>query len=627
MKAKKFGFVFGETLETSRKKKAATNIKDLKFAESWGDQYENERGGKFKISAWRLVPIYFFLFSGALILFGRAVDLQLIRGGLFLGRAEGNRIRLIINHAPRGAIFDRNGKVLAQNLPGFTLVLDPQGLPKEKINQVAAKLSSILNIPEVELLAKFKNVGDKLATLVTNLPIEKALAIDAESNNLPGVQLEVNPIRDYPYKEVTASILGYTAEADSKDIQGKIAIPYNLGDQVGKFGVEQSMEDTLRGIDGYDLETITAQGEKKGGIYKTEPAIGQNITLSIDIDLQKFVYNTLSTEIRNVGATSGSAVVLDPSTGEILALVSIPSFDDNLFAKGISEQEYSALINSSLKPLLNRAIGASYPPGSTFKMVSGTAGLETGTIKKDTKINDLGFITLGSHIFQNWLWIDHHQTEGQINIVRAIARSTDTFFYQIGQRMGEKPIQDWAKTFGLGKTTGIELPGEEAGLVPTEEWKLQTKKEPWYPGDTLNLSIGQGDLLATPLQLSMVTACFANGGKLLSPTILKDNGPNVIKENFLKKETIDTIREGLYQDNIGDGNVGWLFGNFKIPTAGKTGSAESGQVFPHAWYTAMAPYPNAKIVATVQVENAGHGSEISAPVVKQIFEWWFSNRK
>ena len=626
MKAKKFGPVFWEELEKSRKRKVSASSKDLKFAESWGSQTEEKNRGNFEVAAWRLVPIYFTFFAACLVLFARAVDLQIIRGGLFLGKAEDNRIKLVINHAPRGAIFDRNGKVLAQNIPGYRLIFDPSGLSKNKREQALTKLVSILGSGG-NIVQKFNGAKDKPVTLMMGLSEDKALLIEAEGSSLPGIQLEINPVRSYPYKEITASILGYTAEADQKDIEKKITISYNLGDQVGKFGVEQSMEDTLRGVDGYDLETITAQGEKTGGIYKTEPKAGQNITLTIDIDLQKFVYDTLSTELRNVGAKSGSAIVLDPSTGEILALVSIPSFDDNLFAKGISEQDYSSLINSSLKTLINRAIGASYPPGSTFKMVSATAGLETGTIKKDTKINDPGFITLGSHTFQNWLWIDHHQTEGQINVVRAIARSTDTFFYQLGQMLGEKPIQDWAKTFGLGKVTGIELPGEEAGLVPTDEWKLQTKKEPWYPGDTLNLSIGQGDLLVTPIQLSMITACFANGGKLLSPTILKDNGPNVIKDNFLKKDTIDAIREGLYQDNIGDGNVGWLFGNFKIPTAGKTGSAESGQVLPHAWYTAMAPYPNAKIVATVQVENAGHGSEISAPVVKQIFDWWFANRK
>jgi penicillin-binding protein 2 len=624
---KKFGFVFPEVVEIGKRRKNAPGWWQLHQAQEWesgGDL--NESGKKpSRTSPWRSAFIYLVFLAATILLAARSFDLQIIQGRVFLGQAEGNRIRLQVDHAPRGVIFDRNGKLLAQNIPGFRLSVEPKSLPNEKRRSVISKLAGILEVTPSSIEDKLKSKENEI-TLTSDLDPDKALIIEAESKNLPGINLEVSPIRYYPYKEITASILGYTAEADKNDLSRKLAIPYSLGDKVGKDGVEETMEETLRGINGYQLVKVAASGEKKGEIYQSEPKPGGNITLSIDVDLQKFVYDALESEVKEDKANGASAVVLDPSTGEILALVSIPSYDNNVFSNALTSQEYQSLISNPDNLLLNRAIGSAYPPGSTFKMVTAAAGLETGAITADTKFVDPGYITLGSHIFQNWLWIDHHETEGALNVVRAIARSTDTFFYLLGQKIGEGAIAYYAKKFGLGQKTGVELPGETAGLIPTPAWKISAKGEPWYPGDTLNTSIGQGDVLVSPLQLSMVTAAFANGGKLLAPTILKTNSPKIVREDFLKKETIETVREGLYQDTIGDGNVGWLFGSYKIPSAGKTGSAESGQERPHAWYTGYAPYLNPKIVVTVQVEYGGNGSEVSAPVVKDIFNWWFTNR-
>jgi len=628
---KKLGAAFPEGLEASKKRKGRPGAEELVVAKDWlGKDFFGRKAhaeADFRLSAAFLAPIYFLFAACPIILLARAFDLQVIQGKLFLEKAEGNQIRLQVSHAPRGVIFDRDGKILAQNGPGFRLLVDSSKLPKEKKGQVVARLSSILGIPAAAIEENLKKAssGDEI-TITNDLAEDKARIIEADESDLPGVVLEVSPLRVYPYKEVTAHILGYTAEADADDLARKSAVPYSLGDKVGKAGAEAAFEKTLRGKNGYRLVKVTAAGAKKGEIYQSEPVPGQAVTLSIDVELQKFVYEALEKKLREVGAKAGSAVVLDSSTGEILALVSLPSYDDNLFSKGLTTQTYQALVSSPDKLLLNRAVGASYPPGSTFKMVTATAGLETKTITKETKIVDTGFITLGSRVFVNWLWHDQHKTEGSINVVRAIARSTDTFFYQLGQSVGEEQIAKYAFDLGLGKETGIELPGEVSGLVPTPEWKLKTKGESWYPGETLNLSIGQGDLLVTPLQLTMVTAAFANGGKRLIPTILKTDTPKLVSEKFLKKETIEVVREGLYQDTVGDGNVGWLFGGFKISSAGKTGSAESGQEQPHAWYTAYAPHPSAKIVVTVQAEYAGHGSEVCAPVVKQIFEWYFRTK-
>jgi len=623
---KKFGFAFPEFIEIGKRRKDLPGWQELRIAESWEAKgflpAESKRVAK--ISAWRLAAFYFVFATGCLILAARAFDLQVIQGSIFLGRSQGNHLRVEVSHAPRGVIFDRNGKILAANIPGFRLLIEPQRLSSSQKDEVIKKLAAILAVPASSLEEKIKNAKEQV-TLVNDLSEEKALLIEAASKELPAVELEISPIRSYPYKEVTSHILGYTAEASGEDLAKKLTVPYSLGDKVGKAGVEATAEETLRGTNGFKLDKITAEGENKGEIYHTDAKPGDNITLSIDVDLQQFVYQALQKKIAEVGVKKASAVVMDSSTGEILAMVSLPSFDNNLFAKGLTTQEYQALVSNQDDLLINRAVGAAYPPGSTFKMVTASAGLDTGVITPQTKLVDPGYIVLGNQVFENWLWRESRRTEGSINVIQALVRSTNTFFYQVGQMVGEKTIVKYANLLGLGQKTGIELTGETAGLIPTQSWKLATKGEPWYPGETLSMSIGQGDVLVSPLQLSLVTATFANGGRLVTPTILKTDKPKIVRENFLKKETLATVREGLHQVVAGPGGLGWVFGSLKIPSAGKTGSAESGQEKPHAWYTAFAPYPEAKIVATVMVENAGHGSEVSAPVVKQIFEWWFSH--
>ncbi|OGY26185.1 MAG: penicillin-binding protein 2 [Candidatus Woykebacteria bacterium RBG_16_43_9] len=630
---KKFGIAFWERLEFVKRRRNLVTSLELVKATNWGEDPRDEQSkkeDKLKLSNWRMAWVYVVFSALIAILLARAFELQVIRGTIFLGEAQGNHVRVEIDHAPRGVIYDRNGVILAQNKPGFRLFIEPKVVPKEKKEQVLSLLSQILEISEKELEKKMGSDKDQV-TLSNNLSSDKALSIEAKAEKLPGAGLEVNPIRDYPFKEVVAPILGYTTEADQKDLARNIEQPYELGDKVGKEGVEATFEETLRGTNGYSLINVSAAGEKKGQFYESASNPGGSVTLSIDIKLQKFVYELLRKKISSLGAKGASAVVLDPNSGEVLALVSLPAYDNNLFSQRLSQREYDKLISNPDKLLLNRPMGAAYPPGSTFKMVTATAGLEEGAISPTSKIVDKGFIILGTQVFQNWLWIDHKKTEGAIDVVRALARSTDTFFYRLGQMIGEKQIEKYALAFRLGSKTGIELSGEVPGLVPNEEWKLSTKGEVWYPGETLNISIGQGDLLVSPLQLSKVTAVFANGGKLITPTILKTNKAKIKKASFLKKETIETVREGLYQDTIGDGNVGWLFGGFKPKSAGKTGTAEAGEKGPHAWYTGYAPYsprgeagPKAEIVATVMIEHAGHGSEVAAPVVKDIFSWYFS---
>jgi penicillin-binding protein 2 len=625
MKRKFFpGVLFGENIEKNKSRGSLPSKDSLDRANKWVERglFELSSGpGVTKISKWRVVFVYIFFALALTALLVRSFELQVIEGDSFLGKAEDNRYKVRIAHAPRGVVYDRNGKVLARNTPAFNVVVDPNSLPEESKEEVVKKLSQILEISVPEIRDKLKEeTGD---SIVIKNNISHEVALNLETKELPGVEVEVNPRREYSYAEILAHLVGYTSEVSKAELENPHATPHQLGDRVGRAGVEKSFEDILRGANGYDLIKVDALGKKQGSLVTTNPIAGNDITLSIDIDLQKKVSTTLKKWLKNSGSRAGSVVVLNPYTGEVLALASYPSFDNNIFEEGLTQKKYSSLVEDKDKPLLNRAVGASYPPGSTFKLVTAAAGLESGGITPETRIVDTGFIKLGDQVFNNWLWLDHGKTEGAINVVRAIARSNDTFFFKLGQRVGERAIQDMAKKFSLGSITGINLPSETAGLVPTEQWKLDTKGEVWFPGETLNLAIGQGDLLVSPLQLSVGTSVYANGGSVIKPTVLKVDESEVIRSNFLSDQTINTVRAGMYQNTRGDGNVSYLFNSFKVKSAGKTGTAESGTKKPHAWYTAYAPYDKPEIVVTVMAEHAGHGSEVSAPATKEIFKWYF----
>ena len=630
MRRKKFlpGPLFGESVEKNSSVGSLPRKDTLERAEGWVEKGFLESDTKFydtDISRWRLATIYIIFLLVFVSLFARVFELQIIEGDNFLGQAEDNRYRVKITHAPRGVIYDRNGVVLARNTPSFSVSLDPLSISEEDKSSIFKKISKILNITTPE-------ISKKLTSSDTNQPItlkddvSHEEIIKLETENLDGVEVNIKPKREYVYKEITAHILGYTSEVSQEEIENPHSTPHQLGDRVGRSGVESSFEDILRGANGYDLVKVDSTGANQGSLVTTEPIPGSDITLSIDIELQKKVYESSKKWLKNAGSRAGSAVVTDPNNGEILALVSHPSYDNNIFENGLTQKKYNSLVSSQSKPLLNRAIGSAYPPGSTFKLVTAAAGLESGNINPNTTLVDTGFIRLGNQVFSNWYWLDHGKTEGSINVIRALARSNDTFFYKLGQRIGEKSIQEMAKKFLLGSKTGVNLPSESAGLVPTEQWKLDTKGEIWYQGETLNLSIGQGDLLVSPLQLSQISALYANKGKIIRPTIVRVDKPEVIKSNFLSEDTLETVRKGMLGNTQGDGNVSYLFSSFKIKSGGKTGTAESGSKRPHAWYTAFAPYDSPEIVVTVMAEHAGHGSEVSAPATKEIFDWYFKNR-
>lgn len=513
-----------------------------------------------------------------LILLTRLFELQIIFGSQNRQIAEGNRIKKAVNLAPRGIIFDRHGRPLVANVPVFRF-------QKETISR------------------------------------QQALEIEAEGG-VQAEELEVVMGRDYLYGSVLAHLVGYLAEADPEEV----ASGYQLGDFIGRSGVEQQYEDKLRGTNGGEIFEVDSQGQRVREIGKTEPVVGEDVHLSVDVKLSQVAFKAL-TEFGQGNA--GAVVVTLVKTGEILVLVSWPSFNPNEIT--------AETLADSTQPFFNRAVAGLYPPGSTFKIVTAAAGLEEGKVTRDTFYEDEGFIKIGEYIYKNWLFTKQGRTEGKINIVTALKRSTDTFFYKVGEWVGARKLAAWAKAFGLGQPTGIDLPFESAGLVPDPEWKEKTFGERWFLGNTYHFAIGQADLLVTPLQINMMMSVIANDGKLCQPSVVKStleestSDGGACKDLQLKKETLVLIKEGLKQA-CSQGGTAWPLFGFQPQPACKTGTAEiGGSEKTHAWLTAYAPAPTdppaggPEIVVTALIEEGGEGSDVAAPIVKKVLEYYFSH--
>jgi penicillin-binding protein 2 len=532
----------------------------------------------------------------------RLIDLQIIQGEYFRELAEGNRIRRIPIRAPRGQILDRNGKALARNVPVYKL-------------------------------AKFSKSG--LVESTETLTREEAFRIQAEGGE-EASRLFIDIRREYPEKEATAHLIGYVGEV-GKDEVGKSpdsckdSPVYTLGDFVGRAGIEAEYDCLLRGKNGEELIEVDIRGRFVRRLGRREPIPGKDIKLSIDADLQQKAYEALinapnikGSNAREDGITvQGAFVAQDPKTGEVLALLSVPSYNPNNIAK-----DYPRLSNDPNLPLFNRAIGGGYHPGSTFKIITSVAGLEERKIDRNWQFVDVGFIKVGDFVYKNWYFTQYGKTEGVINIVQAIARSTDTFFYKVGELLGPTSLASWAKKFGLGKKTGVDLPAEAEGIVPDPEWKRRVKGERWFLGNTYHLAIGQGDITATPLQINQVTSVIASGGKLCTPHIATSilSKSVTCKDLEIRKETIDIVKEGMV-GACSPGGTAFPFFNFEPQIACKTGTAQTNSDKTHAWFTAFAPFDEPQIVATVLIEHGGEGSRVAAPVLREVLSWWFTIAK
>ncbi len=601
-----FGISFGGSIEgyskvRVAKREAHYGISDLNDALLGG-------GGSSRLKL-SINPWYLSLFRSAIIvIFGfaliRLLDLQVVHGDTNRLASEQNRISYDVIHAPRGLVFDRNGAILARNAPGFRLIK-----------------------------------GDKITVISrdTALDLEnKGLAFEGREGELG--RLEVDLVREYPLKAATAHLLGYTSEISEAELKDKkYKNFYNLGDQLGRLGIESFYQDQLRGRDGQTLAEVDASGSLIRLIGEKKATLGTNLRLSIDANLNQKVYDALSAEIQKAGAKAGAAVAMDPRDGRILALTSYPSFDPNVLIAGTDKAAITQTLTGENKPLFDRVTSGTYPPGSIFKIATSVAALSSGRIKPDTIFVDTGQIFLGEFKFTNWFFNQYGKTEGEVDLVKAIKRSNDTYFYHVAEALDEKIIGDAAKKMGLGSTTGIDLPGESAGLIPSNEWKRANSGEIWYPGDTLHMAIGQGFVLTTPLQLATMTSVIASNGTLFRPQIvmdqvdeaggiIKDYPAQKIANNVVSPQDLALIREGMRQA-CATGGTGWpMFTFTKVSVACKTGTAEFGDLNPHAWFTIFAPFDNPNIVLTVLIEHGGEGSSVAGPVAREVMDWWFNQK-
>lgn len=544
-----------------------------------------------------IVAVLFF------IIFLRLFHLQIVEGKQNRELADGNRIQIRIIHAPRGVIFDRNGKILALNAPAFRLT-DP--------------------------------------TNKKTIVIQREQALEMEvKNDSRAALLEVDNVRVYPKGEEQAHILGYVSEATEdqlKSLNISVSQSYHPGDRVGQSGVESSFESILRGVDGGEIIEVDSTGKKLRTIRTIAPIAGKDVYLTIDADLQHQAYIVLSEGVKKAGSCCGALVSQDPANGQVLALVSYPSYDNNLFTNLSDDNKLAEILNDKNSPILNRVISGVYPPGSTFKILTSLAALGSGKITAGTTIDDTGQINLGTFKFTNWYFTQYGRTEGSVNLIKALQRSNDTYYYHIGQSLGEKVLIDWSRRINLGSRLGIDLPGEVPGLIGDNDWKVRNTGQIWYPGDTLHMAIGQGFLLLTPLQVSSLISYVAGDGHLYKPKlllkVLQDNKivsgfrEESLLSDLTKKEDLKTIKQGLSLVSK-DGGTAWPFFAFPIKTAGKTGTAEFGDLKnkTHAWYTSYAPEDDPKITATVLIEAGGEGSSVASPIVRELYRWYFSDDK
>lgn len=577
------------------------------------------------------------------IFFTRLGYLQIAQGNFYRESAEINRIRVQNTLSPRGIFMDRKGTLLVKNVPNFILSIVPGDLPRSGSDResVLNRVAERANVSREDILRKISGVSSysfQPVSITDQIPYTSALLLQSEISTMPGVELSVSATRERLQGPELSNILGYTGIISPEEYAQMKKNGYVLTDRVGKTGIELAFEEIVRGTAGKRQIEVDSQGKEKKIIATTNPIPGNTIRLTIDAELQRILYEAVMRKLDETGSSGGAAVALDPSSGDILAIVSAPSYNTNLFEKGISQEEYNALLADPRRPLFNRAISGEYPSGSTIKPVIAAAALQEGIITPRTTVDSVGGFSIGQQFFPDWKAGGH----GLTDVRKAIAESVNTFFYTIGggrgtlQGLGVTRIVEYAQKFGFGSLLGIQLPGERPGLLPTQEWR-EKRGEPWRLGDTYHLSIGQGDILVTPLQMAMSTAAIANGGTLYRPELIdailnpagetvNDGRAEVIRDAFIDSSHLETVREGMRQGVLSGSSR--ALQDLPFSSAGKTGTAQFGtENKTHAWFIGFAPYDNPKIVICVLIEGGGEGHATALPVAKEGFQYFLTPAK
>jgi len=575
------------------------------------------------------------------VIFARLIQLQVVQGEDYRVMAEGNRIRIQRIRAQRGLIYSQEGKPLVENIPSFSLTVTPGDLPEEERErkELLAKVSSLAQLNEEEQM-EIDNLppNSYRSYLIKNfLPYEEALQLKLQLADLPGWKINVVPARHYLAAEYFSHLLGYIGKISPQELEEHP--DYYQADSIGKTGLEQEYEAVLKGQEGQKRIEVSGLGKEERVIGEEAPQSGDNLILTVDYSLQKKLYEVLNRYVRqSYPSSAGAGIILNPHSGEILALVSIPAYDNNLVVQG-EAADWARLSRDPHYPLINRCLSGQYPSGSLIKPLLAAAGLEEGIINRWTTVFSRGGIQIGRWFYPDWKEGGH----GTTDLIKAIAESVNTFFYYLGGGYGDfaglglDKIREWSEKFGLASPSGIDLPGEKSGFLPTREWKRKTEDRVWSIGDTYHLSIGQGDLLVTPLQIADMTAVFANGGKLVRPYLVKEivdhqgkvkeeTVPQIVREDFISPDNLELVRQGL------KAAVDWgsavRLSTLLVDMAGKTGTAQvGGYQDPHAWFTGFAPYERPEIVITVLMENGGEGSRAGVSIAQEVLQYYFSREQ
>jgi len=546
---------------------------------------------------------------------------QIVRGGYYRELAENNRLRELKVEAPRGVILDREARPLVENVPSYFLLFD-RGRSANLASSLAF-LARTLERPEEELgrvlAAAASQASYVPVVMAEDLTLDSVARMEAAALEHPEFEIEVRQRRFYRHGTQTAHVVGYLGEASESALERRPGL--HAGDLVGVKGVERTYDSILRGTDGRRVVVVDSRGKFVHEELREPSRPGGNLELTLDLELQQEAERFFADRV-------GSAVALDPANGEILAMVSAPSFNPNAFARRIDSTEWRAIVDAPHQPLQNRAMQNSYPPGSVFKIVTAIAGLESGVAHPGDAVVCGGSTRVFNHRFRCWKKGGH----GRVDLKRAIAESCDVFFYHLGARLSIDPIATWSRRLGLGTVSGIDLLGEKSGLVPDREWSLRQRGTMWFPGETVSVAIGQGPLLVTPLQVAVMMAAVANGGHVVRPHLARGMTPPGTREAGISQPTLDFIREALAAV-VNEGGTGGRARMQSIRVAGKTGTAQvinqethvdsaslEYERRDHAWFASFAPVENPRLVVVVFVEHGGHGSDAAAPLAKLLYE-------
>lgn len=587
---------------------------------------------------------YLTLFAGMafLLLFVYLWYLQVIKGSDLRQLSENNRIRIREMVADRGMLFDRKERILAHNRPSFEVFLVPEDIRSNL--EVLDKVGEILQLSQEEIGEKIKGLKRRPAfrpiKIKSDIDWDRLALLESNRIHLPGLLVDVRPTRAYDYGPLASHLIGYIGEVDENELKQAGGRAYRMGSMIGKYGVEYEWEARLKGVDGGRQIEVDALGREIKPLRSVDSFPGNNVFLTIDLDLQKVAEEAYREK-------NGALIAMNLQTGRILAMVSKPSFDPSIFAGSVTPEEWRALIEHPFHPLQNKGIQGQYPPGSVFKIVTAIAGLETGAITPHTQMTCTGVFSHGNRDFRCWKEGGH----GTLNLHRALVESCDTYFYQVGLKVGVDAIAHYAGELGLGRKTGIALPHEKAGIVPSTPWKKRRFGVSWYSGETLSVAVGQGYLNTTPLQLLVLLSAVANGGRLFLPQVverveniygekMKEYLPEETGKANISENTLRVIQEALMGAVNEPRGTGWASALKQVKVAGKTGTAQVVRMASdfkkgdmnrmalkfrdHAWFVAYAPFEDPEIAVVILVEHGGYGGTAAAPIAKKVFEKYFN---